>query len=504
MRRIVLTLLALPLASAVQMEDVQVTFDSPLLAESDLDAGPWQWAILFIAPGAPATASGHADGGIDVTTTSQESVWMDLENGTRARIPARQSTQPSSFPAGTLEAAASRNWTTLVLEGTDLRIMATDARAKLNIHNGGDTVGPLGAREPDLTALRRIHLDGRGAGPWMLMEPGGDAPALEVHIQASDLRFAEWHGWSLSCPGSCGNAETDSSKQQVGPFTQRLEVHRYVSWNGPFALDVQAAAWLVVAGTTESLGLGHVGVLRLPEARSDAFNATGEALRLDGSGNLTDLRIADEGPRRFAGTLQGSYDGIRLGESPVEIRLRAAQVAAVAAIALTPFLLRWLWILARSWSLPESHQDVADALRVAPGASFRDLMRMTGFSNGALDWNLRALERRRLIASREYKNTKRFFWGMAPTDWKRVVVTGREDLQALLRWAPLQARFTQTDAVDALEVSRSTLQGWLAELLDAGMLRSYKDGRWRVYEYRPNSPDTGPALTIKPQAVATG
>ncbi len=156
---------------------------------------------------------------------------------------------------------------------------------------------------------------------------------------------------------------------------------------------------------------------------------------------------------------------------------------------------------------PLPRRRILDYVRGNPGATFREVLRNTGLSDGAGRHHVNVLVREARVLERTHRSTLRYFENAAPfrDHWRAVVLLREPELMAMHGWIATNPGCTQKDILAwAAEVpgwSRSTTQHRLKRLVDEGLLTLKPHGRFKRYSSAPMAGDV-PAPLLCPEGGA--
>ena len=149
-----------------------------------------------------------------------------------------------------------------------------------------------------------------------------------------------------------------------------------------------------------------------------------------------------------------------------------------------------------------------EAIRLRPGATFRELVRETGLAAGTARHHLTMLRRSGRIEEHRHHSTLRYFEAGRFDDWEAVVLLREPDLAMLHAWVREHPGSIQRDVLVAARSwgwSRSTTQHRLQRLVAGGLLEVVPAGRRKAYRAaRREASGTVTVLQRMQAAVAAG
>jgi hypothetical protein len=497
-----LLLLALLAASpaAAGPQPVPVEFAGPARLDGALDSASGQWALLVFRDAAPgpfplALAAGsrvvhHVD--VQVDTDAFDSTAMGWP------MPERHVPEPVD---GRL-ALAEGGWASLYLHADRIEVQAEPLAGLLAFAAAGEVVAGHLPRDVDHgTALRAAH-EVPEDGAILSMRGREGADGVRVALRATGLRLLEWHNARFECSGQgCAAFEPPAGQAPAVPGVRRLDYVEVFASGG--TLEASSDALLALAGGP-ALDLAVNGTARLPQARANAAaDPAGATLGAAGTLLLEDVRPAGGG--RLQATLSGAF-AARIDEDAAPGLGRAA--VAAAALAAVPLLAKLLLgLFARSARPPALRHPkrrlLYEIIRAEPGQSFRGLQRRTGWHNGTLSNHMARLLDARLVVSRPYRNTVRYFGSdRADGAWTATVVLGNAELRRLHGWLAAHPASPQGAVVAQGERAwgwrRSTTQDRLRALVEGRLAEAHRHGRRVLYSALPE-PAAGPASPWMPR-----
>lgn len=153
----------------------------------------------------------------------------------------------------------------------------------------------------------------------------------------------------------------------------------------------------------------------------------------------------------------------------------------------------------------EARRRVYHQVEAFPGLHLRELARQCGLDPNHAKYHLAALEKHGLVSSREEGGYQAFFPRReGPLGLQEAVPADEKAVLSLLRQpVPLHAVLVLLDRGEcrhaeltaAVPVSRTTLHHHMAKLERAGVVRSWRDGKERVYAL--SEPDRVMALVVR-------
>jgi predicted transcriptional regulator len=506
--------LALPVALA-SAGDAAVPLEFAGSARLDgaldaLDAASSGWALLVFRDAPGDSFALALDGGSEVV--HHTAVQADGPARTPPVGTATTRDQVADAVHGALGLAPG-SWASLYVQADRVELSAGPVSALLGPAADGDNAdGHLPRDAATATAVRPAGHQLVGDGAALALRGAADADAgsaAHVVLHATGVRVLEWHNATLACDAG---AACPAAFAPPGGGTPPLPGARVLDYVEVLAaggdLRGESHAVLAAAGGA-ALDLAVNGTIRLPQAAlagpascagRPCPDPAGRTLEAAGLLQLAGVGPAVAGTGRLHADLSGAF-GARLDERAAPAFGRAAAVAAAVAVAAPLLVKAALALFARSARPPAlrhpKRRALYELIRAEPGQSFRGLQRRLGWQNGTLSNHMARLLDARLVASRRYRNTVRYFESAACADaaWAAAVVLANPDLRRLHGW--LQAHPTSTQgAVVAHGLAawgwrRSTTQDRLRELEEGGVVEVQRHGRKALYSAR--SPDgTGP------------
>jgi predicted transcriptional regulator len=132
-------------------------------------------------------------------------------------------------------------------------------------------------------------------------------------------------------------------------------------------------------------------------------------------------------------------------------------------------------------------QKVYGYILVHPGATFREVVRETGYATGTTRHHLTILKRSNAIMEQKYLQTLRYFenHGRYTETWDTIALLREEPLALLHQWVmgnPMNNQKAILAAMAEVGWSRSTAQHRLSRLVDGGLVSMRPQGRMNMYE----------------------
>lgn len=463
-------------ASGAAEGPLDVRFQPPAQMGPDLEAGGATWALLVFSDGDSGLLDAGFPAGARMTSATQTSVWTyQTDWSAPAETPGPSRDLPPLDAQVSVGGAGS-----LFLQADSISLAVGQAAAEAV---PGKCAVDLFTRAERAGREARFDLACPARGDVAVVARG----SLAVHVEASGLRAAEWHGVGVRCDqaaaGSCPTGG-ERSGEAVGPGaevrTRRFSYERLESTEGSLDGNVSAVR-LVVGGPALDLAVqGHV---RLPLAQAGPGCACpgidGRTLRSDGAVELSQLRSSDGGllQARVGGSLSSAHLDEEAVDPAVLLGLGAAAVAggavavAFAAARLVPALFTRL--------TPDSaltsplRRLLLDAVRANPGIHERALARTLGRSPSTVRHHVAMLAAQGLVERRRH-GRRRLLFDRRPDAPRGVGAAVLEpDLLRLDAWRREHPGATPAatvrHAVEAWGWSRSTAYHRLARL-DASLL----------------------------------
>lgn len=200
---------------------------------------------------------------------------------------------------------------------------------------------------------------------------------------------------------------------------------------------------------------------------------------------------------RFEADMSGEAEAARLDNEIVSsdsLGLAAISVASSAAVSiliwktLTGTLVAGFTRMSMDDALEHpKRQKVYGYIISNPGATFREVVRETGFATGTTRHHLTILKRSNAIMEQKYLQTLRYFenHGKFTETWDTIALLREEPLAQLHDWLKENPWSNQKAILAAMaEVgwSRSTAQHRLSRLVDGGLVAMRPQGRMNLYE----------------------
>lgn len=322
-----------------------------------------------------------------------------------------------------------------------------------------------------------VDIEGR-----IILEP----TASPSTITFRGLQSFEWSHARSTCRGGAECPQATESRQFIDFPEQFL--------SGGTATLTGTPDFIAFLDPTE---LSFHGTARLPRAvgELECENCTldGDTLVMHGDLNFTNFQTTREGG--FTANLGGTYS-VRINETPTGFVSSQTAVAVVAAVALG---LALLWkilaalvsqqILSKPLEL-RTRRLLLDVIKENPGATARELRRVTEFGSNQLLHHVTILRQAREIRSwRVGRNVHYSLHSIDPAAAMRTRALDDQDVRQLHAFILEAGEAPQKTLAEWAERSfgwaRSTLQSRLQQLADVGLLTSRTDGRWRVYAALP-------------------
>lgn len=478
--------------------EARASFASPAQAWGDVGVTSAQWALLVFHGDAAATfrldlpdAVGHND------TLVEHGLPVLAQTSDRD---ARQAIGPSyEGPVQASLGFARHAWSSLYVEADAIDVVLPGVAGTLQRADGG---GQAAAYLPQAGQPRLATSPwGQATAPdGALASLDADGAAFHVTLSARGVRHVAWHNATIDCAGaaSCPDAGEPWSSPPGQPVPmRRLSYVRLDAAGAPGALDGGGPAWAVAIGS-RSLGAAVDGALRMQDAR--VAGACGEAacadpggrtLRGDGLLRLSGLGADPVRPGHLAGALGGDFEHAAFDERPAPPGYaRPAAAAAVGLLSLAVLAKVLAALFARSSRPPALEQPrrraVYRLIQAAPGLSYRELQRRTGWPNGPLQNHLRRLADEGLIVGHRLRNTVRWFenHGRYASGWRAVAQLNEPRAERLHEWLRANAGAGQRRVVEQAAAwgwTRTATQRVLRGLVEAGLVAAARDGRGVSY-----------------------
>ena len=127
---------------------------------------------------------------------------------------------------------------------------------------------------------------------------------------------------------------------------------------------------------------------------------------------------------------------------------------------------------------------IIDFITKNPGIRYRELLRLTGFSNGSLAYHLSVLEEIKAIQVCKQKKCKMTRYYSANTSFKELQIIGcikQQTAQKIIAFILKKNLCTFTEILHCIGKARSTLSWHLKRLVGAGIVESTHRGKYDSY-----------------------
>lgn len=404
-------------------------------------------------------------------------------------------------------------------------IIGMDEPGEISIEEGAIIVEHMfiGSDGPLLLAKQKVQ----SFGPYQLEEDLVGTPergfALEAFHDWEATGFAEISIWGSN--SKCQDQSTISSKpicySWEGPrFSNRVADAKF-HFNGQSAL-VTGVSWknfdsesmyfdvgessifsvvevltpskIVVSGleihanapVNEMATIGNISLKKF----SESTQSHPENLVASGTISFENLTFEDN---RFNADMKGEVSAARLDNEMVDPSSFgwAAAAAATAATSLIVWKLLGTGVIAGFTRISQEEalehpkrQVIYDYVLKAPGATFREVVRETGYATGTTRHHLTILKRSKAIMEQKYAQTLRYYenHGKYDDSWDTVALLREPELAELHEWLMANPGMNQKSIIAAFDWSRSTVQHRLNRLVDGGLAVIRPMGRQNLYE----------------------
>lgn len=298
--------------------------------------------------------------------------------------------------------------------------------------------------------------------------------------------------WSNASFENQGSFQWSSTQvDALGPNVNLIQ-HELGHFDGTQHVEInipRAFVWV------EATALNVQGSIGLPNYNSDSESSPN--LIAEGSFRLENLTFENG---RFHADMSGDVEAARLDNDVVSadaLGWATAGAVGTAAVAVV------LWKLAGSGliagftrlSMEEAlehpkRQHVFGYIVDHPGATFREVVRETGFATGTTRHHLTILKRSNAIMEQKHAQTLRYFenHGRYEQSWDTITLLREEPLAQLHGWLTKNPLCNQKAILAAMMEqgwSRSTTQHRLSRLVDGGLVSMRPQGRMNLYQAHP-------------------
>jgi predicted transcriptional regulator len=349
------------------------------------------------------------------------------------------------------------------------------------------------------------------------LAPPDGSDRFAFTLNATGVHSVMWSNANGECRGTQGACPDGAGAWKE---TVRLPTgDRVVATNAPYSELRATGGSLVARGQAVAIGAGGrnfnqaiQGSMRLPVAsradpcqRAPCFSPGNKTVSLEGAILLANVSYA--AGTRLHSSLAGNLDAARLDElqiSPLTLFGSVVPVAVGAAtLALGYVLFRVVFGLFSRQLTPEDallhpkRRRLLEAVQAHPGSAYRDLMAVTGFSDGVVRNHLKALARVGLVVAQESAGSLLYFenHGRYSRTWQAVVAHRDPNLRQLLLLVRDHPNQTQQQVVERARgagLTRSATQRRLGRLEAWGLIRVHLEGRVRRYQVNPFLEGLGP------------
>lgn len=485
----------------------EVKFTAPGQATSTLAVENLDWALILFAnrtslDGEMAWPGGAE--GTNLTLTRARAMYAD-GYGVESTI----LETPGQRSYGRIEASIWRpmgDWSSLYIEGGQLRLWANQTLAQIKASPAGDCVFDLmTAKEFSPQPARTGALCHASDNAVLALRPTVTHDAMAFNVTGEGLRVVEWHNLHNECPQSECPAEGARRTEWSNPSAPRVarETRAYERLTGDDGEIFATGTASVILTGSRALGVHIDGWLRMPAASGldscpSCQRLGGRTLQVQGNVDLADLRMEQNGS--LSAMLGGDFEAARLDEVAIDPKVllgagaaAGVAVAVVGLVLLLKLLVGFTRIESDNAVVHPRRRSIHDYIRTRPGAGFREIMRETKSSSTSVHRHLEILKLTGHIVEERHGRSRRFFPSALQGKSKEALLLRELPLAKLYDLVERNPWLSQGEIMDLAErelaSSRSTTQHRLGRLLNGGLLRVQKRGRYLLHATASQSAD---------------